>query len=70
MKSKKLNQKLFLSKRTVANLSSGEQGKVRGGWLATDCGTCVSWCDVCATKAIICGKTPYYTDYTGCGNSF
>jgi natural product precursor len=31
MKTKKKNKKLFLTKQTIANLSSNEMGKVRGG---------------------------------------
>jgi hypothetical protein len=66
MKPKKVNQTLQLSKRTVSNLSASDQGKVKGGWMVTDCGTCISWCDFCATKPHICGKTDYYTEYFGC----
>ena len=64
MKPKNLNQKLYLSKRTIADLSPSDQQKIQGGWyLPTECAqSCVTYCgEHCATVPQVCGKTPYFT---------
>lgn len=68
MKPKKLNKKLNLNKTTISNLSTGEQGKIRGGYVATNCAaTCFTWCARCVTQyPQICGITPNYTNVEGC----
>ena len=68
MKPKKLNNKLNLSKTTIANLSADEEGKIRGGYYYTACGEdCYSWglVKTCATRPQVCGYTPDYT-YLSC----
>lgn len=68
MKPKKFNRKLNLGKTTIANLTAGEEAKIRGGYFPTDCegGTCYTWCGACETRKQICGYTPYFTEGPSC----
>jgi natural product precursor len=52
MKSKKLNKKLSLNKKTVANLSNNELNHVRGGDFTYD-----TVCRACNTEGIACRPT-------------
>lgn len=64
MKPKKLNKKLSINRITIANLSGGEQEKIRGGYWVTECGTtCATWCAGrnCFTRPQVCGYTPEFT---------
>ncbi len=65
MKPKKFNKKLSLNKKTIANLSHGQLGNMRGGFTPilctgetcriTLCATCET-CDTCDT-CDTCGNT-------------
>jgi hypothetical protein len=67
MKPKKFDKKLNLGKTTVANLGTGEEAKIRGGYFNTACDqTCYTWCAGCVTRRQICGYTPAYTDGPSC----
>jgi hypothetical protein len=45
MKTKKFVRKLTLSKSTISNLNSQEQGKVKGGYITATCPGFPEYCD-------------------------
>lgn len=75
MKTKKIDKKLALNKKTVANLGTETMRDVRGGFLTyemTICrSNCVSNCPICQSRIPGCyGDTDYecnsYTCWTDC----
>ncbi len=55
MKTKKINQKLTLNKRTVASLDDSDLNSVKGGGPTDTCGTCDSVCATYSDCSTHCG---------------
>ncbi len=67
MKPRKLNKKLYLSKKTIADLDYREQEKIKGGYFNTNCDqTCYTWCGACQSRPQVCGYTPDFTNGPSC----
>ncbi len=62
MKTKKIEKKLFLNKKTIAHLNNGQLGQAKGGFPTTSCGTCETCLTHCSCTCETCVPTGQDTD--------
>jgi hypothetical protein len=61
MKPRNFNKKLVLKKRTIANLSTGEMTKLRGGLTRTHPFVCPTYTTTCEDYTLTCANTDICT---------
>lgn len=57
MKTKKVEKKLFLNKKTIAHLNNGQLGQAKGGGPTTTCDTCETCLTYCSCTCETCVPT-------------